>query len=88
MREQAAYVGLTSARIYIWPWIGISHHRETYHFNIFQKKTPEIKHHLEQDHSNSILPYHVSQQPRHGSCFLLPTSFKRGLIIQANELKT
>jgi hypothetical protein len=67
---------LTSARIYICPWIEISHHWGTYHFSIFQKKTLEIKHHLALAHSNSIIPYHTSQQPRQRSWFLLPTSFK------------
>jgi hypothetical protein len=42
----------------------------------FQKKIPEIKHHLALAHSNSIIPYHTSQQPRKRSCFLLPTSLK------------
>jgi hypothetical protein len=67
---------LTTTKIYIWPCIGISHHRGTHHFIIFEKNTPEIKHHLAQAHSNSIIPYHTSQPPSQRSCFLLPTSFK------------
>jgi hypothetical protein len=60
----------------LWPWMGNTHHLRPHHFTIFQKKTSKIKNHLEQDQSNSILPYHISQQPRNGSCFSLRTSFK------------
>ena len=46
-------------------------------FFVFSKlNTPELKHHIGEDHSNSTKSYHSSQQLRFGSCFLLPTSFK------------
>ena len=46
-------------------------------FFIFSKRnTPDIKHHVGADHSNSFLPYHNPQQPRFEFCFTLPTSFK------------
>ena len=45
-------------------------------FVFFKRNTPDIKHHIGEDHSNSFQPYHNPQQPRFGFCFLLPTSFK------------
>ena len=50
---------------------------ELYFIIIFLKRnTPDIKHHVGEDHSNSFQPYHNPQQPRIKFCFLLPTSFK------------
>jgi phenylpropionate dioxygenase-like ring-hydroxylating dioxygenase large terminal subunit len=45
-------------------------------FIVFQKKTPDIKHHLAQAHSDPIIPYHTSQQPRQRSCFFATHKFE------------
>jgi len=50
---------------------------ELYFIFVFLKRnTPDIKHHVGEDHSNSFQPYHNPQQPRFEFCFSLPTSFK------------
>ena len=46
---------------------------ELYYIFVFSKlHTPDIKRHVGEDHSNSIQPYHSSQQLRFGSCFRYP----------------
>jgi hypothetical protein len=57
--------------------MGISYHRGAlFYFCVFEGNTPDIKHHVGEDHSNSFQPYHNPQQLRFGFSFLLPTSFK------------
>jgi hypothetical protein len=70
--------GRFAIRSIIWLWIRIfTSSRNFIIFLHFQKiNTPEIKHHVGEDHSRSIQPYHSSQQLRFGSCLLLPTRFK------------
>jgi hypothetical protein len=67
---------LTNARIYIWPWIGNSHHWWTYHFK-FSKENSEIKHHLapkqvqltkilfrDQEVESMIFKFHIPSPPQ------------------------
>ena len=62
----------------IWLWMGIAYHRGTlfYFFVFLKRNTPDIKHHIGEDHRNFFQPYHNPQQPRLGFCFSLSTSFK------------
>jgi len=50
---------------------------EIYFIFVFLKtNTPDIKHHVGENHSNSTYSYHSPQQPSLSFVFLLPTSFK------------
>ena len=45
-------------------------------FVFLKRNTPDMKHHVGEDHSNSFPPYHNPQQPRFEFYFSIPTSFK------------
>ena len=74
MRRQVAYVekAFQTCNSYGSGWkFHIA--KELYFIFVFLKRnTPDIKHHVGEDHSNSFLPYHNPQQPRFEICFLLP----------------
>ena len=74
----------------MWLWMGIAYHRGTFIF-IFvflRRNTPDIKHHVGEDHSNSFQPYHNPQQPRFEFCFLLPQVTSLRFEQLATKLKT
>ena len=45
-------------------------------FIFFERNTPDIKHHVEEVHSNSFPPYHNPQQPRFEFCFFATHKFQ------------
>ena len=45
-------------------------------FVFFKINTPDIKHHVGEDHSNSFQPYHNPQQPRFEFCFFATHKFQ------------
>ena len=50
---------------------------EIYFIFVFLKtNTPDIKHHVGEDHSNSFQPYHNPQQPRFEFCFFATHKFQ------------
>ena len=76
MREQVAYVEGFKHKQHMALDRNFSSLRNLSFLHFQKLKTPEIKHHLKQDHGCPTLPYHTSQQPRLGKNLLLPTSFK------------
>jgi len=57
--------------------MGIAYHHGNFIsiFVFLKRNTPDIKHHVGEDHSNSFEPYHNSQQPRFEFCFFATHKF-------------